>query len=85
MTPDERNALRAGARASMPVLLGVFPFGLITGVAMAAGGIPPLEAILMSFIVFAGASQLAATQLLGAAAPVAVLLLTCFSSSTCAS
>lgn len=62
----------------MPVLLGVFPFGLITGVAMAAGGIPPLEAILMSFIVFAGASQLAATQLLGAAAPVAVLLLTCF-------
>lgn len=62
----------------MPVLLGVFPFGLVTGVAMAAGGIPPLEAILMSFIVFAGASQLAATQLLGAAAPVAVVLLTAF-------
>jgi predicted branched-subunit amino acid permease len=45
---------------------------------MVAGGIPPLEAILMSFIVFAGASQLAATQLLGAAAPIAVILVTAF-------
>ena len=72
-----RNAVfRAGLRASSPVLLGVFPFGVVTGVAMAAGGIPPLEAILMSFIVFAGASQLAATQLLGSFAPVAVVLLT---------
>ena len=71
-------ASRAGLRAAAPVLLGVFPFGLVTGVAMAAGGIPPLEAILMSFIVFAGASQLAATQLLGTAAPVAVILLTAF-------
>jgi len=69
---------RAGARASAPVLLGVFPFGVVTGVAMVAGGIPPLEAILMSFIAFAGASQLAATQLLGAAAPVAVILVTAF-------
>ena len=69
---------RAGARASAPVLLGVFPFGVVTGVAMVAGGIPPLEAILMSFIAFAGASQLAATQLLGVAAPVAVILVTAF-------
>ncbi len=45
---------------------------------MVAGGIPPLEAILYSFVVFAGASQLAATQLLGVAAPVAVIVLTAF-------
>lgn len=78
MSPESLAVFRAGARAAAPVLLGVFPFGLVTGVAMAAGGIPPLEAILMSFIVFAGASQLAATQLLGAAAPVAVILVTAF-------
>lgn len=78
MNTQARAAFQAGARASAPVLLGVFPFGVVTGVAMAAGGIPPLEAILMSFIVFAGASQLAATQLLGAAAPVAVILVTTF-------
>ena len=69
---------RAGARASAPVVLGVFPFGVVTGVAMVAGGIPPLEAIVMSCIAFAGASQLAATQLLGVAAPVAVILGTAF-------
>lgn len=76
MTSPDLAVFRAGLRAASPVLLGVIPFGLVTGVAMAAGGIPPLEAILMSFIVFAGASQLAATQLLGAAAPVGVILVT---------
>jgi 4-azaleucine resistance transporter AzlC len=75
---DQVAVFRTGLRAATPVLLGVFPFGLVTGVAMAAGGIPPAEAILMSFIVFAGASQLAATQLLASAAPVAVVLLTVF-------
>lgn len=78
VTANQSAVFRAGLRAATPVLLGVFPFGLVTGVAMAAGGIPPVEAALMSFIVFAGASQLAATQLLGAAAPVAVVLVTAF-------
>lgn len=78
MTSQNRFAFRAGLRAASPVLLGVIPFGLVTGVAMVAGGIPPLEAVLFSFVVFAGSSQLAATQLLGAAAPVAVVLVTAF-------
>lgn len=78
MGSSDLAVFRAGVRVASPVLLGVIPFGLVTGVAMAAGGIPPVEAIAMSFIVFAGASQLAATQLLGAAAPVAVVLLTAF-------
>ena len=78
VTDEDRSALHAGLRAATPVLLGVFPFGVVTGVAMAAGGIPPLEAILYSIVVFAGTSQLAATQLLGAAAPIAVILVTVF-------
>lgn len=78
MTPCDRSAFHAGLRAASPLLLGVFPFGLVTGIAMVAGGIPPLEAILFSFVVFAGASQLAATQLLGVAAPVAVIVVTAF-------
>jgi 4-azaleucine resistance transporter AzlC len=78
VTDQELTEFRAGQRAALPVLLGIFPFGVVTGVAMAAGGIPPLEATLMSLIVFAGASQLAATQLLGAAAPVAVIFVTVF-------
>jgi 4-azaleucine resistance transporter AzlC len=74
----ERTEFRAGLRAALPVLLGIFPFGVVTGVAMAAAGIPPREAILMSFVVFAGASQLAVTQLLGAAAPIGVMFVTVF-------
>lgn len=56
--------------------MGVAPFGVVTGVAMAAGGIPPLEAMAMSVVVYAGASMLAATQLLAADAPVALILAT---------
>jgi predicted branched-subunit amino acid permease len=54
----------------------VAPFGLVTGVAMVAGGIPPLQAIAMSLVVYAGASMLAATQLLAGGAPVVVVVLT---------
>jgi len=43
---------------------------------MVAGGISPLEAIAMSFIVYAGASMLAATQLLAGGAPVVVIVVT---------
>ena len=43
---------------------------------MAAGGIPPLEAMAMSVVVYAGASMLAATQLLAGGTPIAVILLT---------
>ena len=74
----DRQALAAGSRASMPVLLGVAPFGLICGVAMVAGGIEPLTAMLMSIFVFAGASMLAASQLLAADAPVWLVVVTAF-------
>lgn len=43
---------------------------------MVAGGIPPLAAMAMSVMVYAGASMLAATQLLAADTPLAVILLT---------
>jgi predicted branched-subunit amino acid permease len=45
---------------------------------MVAGGIPPLAAMAMSLVVYAGASMLAAAQLLAAGAPLAVILLTAF-------
>jgi len=45
---------------------------------MAAGGIPPLEAMAMSIFVYAGASMLAATQLIAAGAPALVVVLAAF-------
>src|SRR5688572_21048894 len=72
----ERRQAAAAARAVAPFLLGVAPFGLVTGVAMVAGGIPPLEAMALSMVVYAGASMLAATQLLAGGAPLVVILVT---------
>lgn len=50
-------------------------WGMISGVAMVAAGLPPFAAMVLSLLVFAGSSQLAALQLLsaGAALPVALL------------
>jgi len=73
-----RSLFAAGSRAAIPLLFGVAPFGLITGVAMVASGIPPLAAVSMSLLVFAGASMLAATQLLAGGAPLALVVLTAF-------
>ena len=65
-------------RASAPLLIAVAPFGLVTGVAMAAGGIPPLVAMAMSVLVYAGAAMLAATQLIAEGAPALVVVLAAF-------
>ncbi|MBL6962099.1 MAG: AzlC family ABC transporter permease, partial [Anaerolineales bacterium] len=54
-----------GAQDSLPILLGVVPFALICSVAAVSVGLTPFEAAGMSFIVFAGASQLAVLQLIG--------------------
>ena len=73
-----RLEFQAGLRASLPLLVAVAPFGLVTGVAMAAGGIPPLQAMAMSVFVYAGAAMLAATQLFAAGAPGLVVVLAAF-------
>jgi predicted branched-subunit amino acid permease len=57
------------------VLLGVAPFGVITGVALVGSGISPLAAMAMSLIVFAGASMVASAQLLAAGSPIALVVL----------
>jgi predicted branched-subunit amino acid permease len=65
-----------GARAALPVLLGVVAFGVIAGVAMVASGIPPLAAMVMSLLVFAGASMVASAQLLSSGTPALLVILT---------
>ena len=63
------SAFLLGVRALLPMLLGVAPFGVIYGVVALQSGIPPLAAILMSSIVFAGSAQFLLAQLVGAGAP----------------
>ncbi len=70
-----RGEFRAGAGAIAPMLIGVVPFGLVAGVTAVAGGLGFGAAVGFSTIVFAGASQLAAIEVLsnGGTALVAVL------------
>ena len=71
-------AFRAGAMDLMPAAPGIAAWGLMTGVAMVQSGLSTFEALLMSLIVFAGSSQLAAVPLLLAGAPMWVILATAF-------
>jgi len=66
----------AGVRAEFPLLIGVFPFGLIYGVLALSSGLSAPTAQMMSSIVFAGSSQFIAAQLIHESAPGLVLILT---------
>ncbi|MBU2546843.1 MAG: AzlC family ABC transporter permease [Proteobacteria bacterium] len=66
----------AGARAVAPLMLGVIPFGIVAGVGAAGVGLPALQAFAPSFVIFAGAAQLAMMDLLGRGAPALVITLT---------
>lgn len=59
-----------GARAMAPILVGVLPFAGVYGMTARSVGLSSVEAIAMSFVVFAGASQLVALSLFSDGAPV---------------
>ncbi|HKL30468.1 MAG TPA: AzlC family ABC transporter permease [Natrialbaceae archaeon] len=72
----DRADLRRGVRDALPLLLGVAPFGVVSGIAAVEAGLDLGQTVGLSVIVFAGASQLAALDLLGRDAPLAVIALT---------
>lgn len=55
-----------GAYDSMPIMLGVAPFGITCGLMGVAVGLTPAESVLMSLLVFAGAAQFIGLTMLGA-------------------
>lgn len=68
----------AGFKAQLPVLLGVAPFAMIFGVTAVSLDLPAAPAMGMSLIVFAGAAQLVAVQLISGGAPLLVILASTF-------
>ena len=70
---SRRQEFWAGVRAELPLQLGVAPFGLVFGVLGLASGLSAWETILMSSIVFGGASQVVFAQLWGGAVPAPVV------------
>ena len=63
-----------GFRHGLPFLVIVMPFGLVFGVAATEAGLDVFTTMSMTVMVFAGASQLAALQLLRENAPVLIVL-----------
>lgn len=69
-------AFREGAIETAPIVAGIIPFGLVVGAAAAEAGLGIDGAMSLSLLVFAGASQLAAIDLMARDAPLLVVLLT---------
>lgn len=64
-----------GAKALLPIVPGALPFAAICGMAAMDAGMSVTEAFGFSFIVNAGASQLAALQLMGTDASALIVVL----------
>lgn len=65
-----------GVRAEFPLLVGVFPFGMIYGALALNAGLSASASQLMSSIVFAGSAQFVTAQLAHNAAPAFVIIVT---------
>ncbi|MCL1594725.1 MAG: AzlC family ABC transporter permease [Actinomycetia bacterium] len=76
MESQQKSLWLDGVRTISPILVGVIPFGLIFGVTASASDVPMLAAWASSFVVFAGASQLAIVEVLGNGGAAAVAILT---------
>lgn len=71
-----RAARRAGIRGAGFIILSYIPFGIAAGAAMGATDVAPGVSILSSAIIFAGAAQIAAVQLLHVGAALGIVVLT---------
>ncbi|MDP2778416.1 MAG: AzlC family ABC transporter permease, partial [Anaerolineales bacterium] len=58
---EARKMFLEGVRAEVPLLIGVFPFGMIYGALALNAGLSNSAAQLMSSIVFAGSAQFVTT------------------------
>ena len=76
MNDEQVSALRQGGFASVSLLVGMVPWGIVAGVAMVSAGLTQAQAVAMSVLVFAGSAQLAVLPLLIIKAPLWVVLAT---------
>lgn len=70
------TALGRGVRDALSVVVAYVPFGLALGAALTSAGVEPLAAWASSWLIFAGAAQLVAVEMLGAGAGALVVIAT---------
>ena len=71
-----RGEFRSGVRDTLPLMLGVFPFGLAYGIFGQSVGLTTGETVLMSLTVFAGAAQFISLPMFAAGSGWAMIALT---------
>jgi branched chain amino acid efflux pump len=76
MRRERMSAFRDGAVASVSLLFGMVPWGLVAGLAMVGAGLSPVQAVAMGLLVYAGSAQLAVLPLLIAKAPLWLMFAT---------
>jgi len=68
LLPGRKDEFITGIREEAPLLIGIFPFGMVFGVLGVESGMDPLAVFFMSSIVFGGASQVIFAQMVAAGA-----------------
>jgi 4-azaleucine resistance transporter AzlC len=73
-----KQEFSAGVRATLPLIAGAIPFGIIFGAIGVNNGLSPAGTLGMSLFVFAGSAQFIAAGLVGAGAAAPIIILTTF-------
>jgi 4-azaleucine resistance transporter AzlC len=76
--PTRFSSLFAGARDTVPMLVGAAPFGMIFGTLVTSGPLAPWQGQLMSLGIYAGSSQFIGIGLIAAHAGLLVIWFTTF-------
>ena len=76
--PTAHAAFFAGAKDTIPLVIGAIPFGIIFGTLSSASGLSPWGALAMSAFVFAGSAQFIALGLLATGSHISLIILTTF-------
>jgi 4-azaleucine resistance transporter AzlC len=78
LTSEDSHQLRLGLVKTLPLALGAFPFGLAYGIVSIQAGLTVAETVLMSLLVFAGASQFMAVVMLQSGAGIPLIVASTF-------
>ena len=76
--PTRRDEFLAGIKATLPLVIGGIPFGMIFGAVAAASGLSPAATAGMSAFVYAGSAQFIGAGLVAAGTPTVIIVLTTF-------
>lgn len=69
---EETSGFASGLVTALPIALGYFPIAFAFGVAATKAGFSEAEAVMLSLVIYAGASQFLALALVASGAPVLV-------------